>query len=178
MRGAFGCFFRAARASRAPRRRRERAASATRHAQRRGSHARRHRRPRRVSARGRARSRASFRARFRRQRDNPSRSETPRHPWPKSGRRSSPRGPRAPRREVPSPRSRHDERRVRSRTFPFGHDAFLVSLRSPNRPTLTMALPPSNIPLRSSFTRSTHHQSFRSSPRAARRWTAPAACAV
>jgi hypothetical protein len=37
-----------ARASRAPRRRRERDASATRHAQRRGRHARRHRRPRRV----------------------------------------------------------------------------------------------------------------------------------
>ena len=36
---------------------------------------------------------------------------TPRHPLPKSGRRSSRRsGPRAPRREVPSPRSRHDER--------------------------------------------------------------------
>jgi hypothetical protein len=64
-----------ARASRAPRRRRERDASATRHAQRRGRHARRHRRPRRVSARVRARSRASFRASFRRQRDNPSRAD-------------------------------------------------------------------------------------------------------
>ena len=120
-----------ARASRAPRRRRERDASATRHAQRRGRHARRHRRPRRV---GGERPRAFPRV-VSREFSSPARQPQPCGPTSPVAEIGSPllpeeRTARAAPRGSLAPLTSRREALDRSRTFPSGHDAFLSSLRS------------------------------------------------
>jgi len=121
-----------ARASRAPRRRRERDASATRHAQSRGRHARRHRRPRRV---GGERPRAFPRV-VSREFSSPARQPQPCGPHVTRCRNrvaAPPGGADRARRAARFPRPAHVTTRGSrplADLYDESHDAFLLSLRS------------------------------------------------
>ena len=173
-----------ARASRAPRRRRERDASATRHAQRRGRHARRHRRPRRV---GGERPRAFPRV-VSREFSSPARQPQPCGPHVTRCRNrvaAPPGGADRTRRAARFPRPAHVTTRgsrpladlsIRPRRVPLVPPFHRIHRRSPplshprkSNPrvfALVAFMKPSRSIIRSSVIRS------------ALRWTAPAACAV
>jgi hypothetical protein len=173
-----------ARASRAPRRRRERDASATRHAQRRGRHARRHRRPRRV---GGERPRAFPRV-VSREFSSPARQPQPCGPHVTRCRNrvaAPPGGADRTRRAARFPRPAHVTTRgsrpladlsIRPRRVPLVPPFHRIHRRSPplshprkSHPrvfALVAFMKPFQSIIRSSVIRS------------ALRWTAPAACAV